>query len=61
MHEILTIVGPFENVLSTKVEEHLDNMWDDSVYVGPPSKKLDDAWHEHQRGRQQALEILFYP
>jgi len=46
----IDIIGPFQRVLSTKVEIKMDSKWDDSVYMGPPSKDLDNAWHKLQEG-----------
>jgi hypothetical protein len=46
--------GPFSNVFSTKVEIMRGDAWDYSDYVGLPSERVDDAWHELQRGKKKS-------
>jgi hypothetical protein len=41
---------PFQDVLETQIEIWEADAWDNSIFVGPPSEKLDDAWDKLQRG-----------
>jgi hypothetical protein len=42
--------GPFEIVISNNIEMWAEDAWDNSVFMGKPSKELDAAWDELQAG-----------
>jgi hypothetical protein len=46
------VEGPFENVISKKIERWEKDAWDNSVFLGEPSKELDLAWDKLQAGRR---------
>ncbi|CAD6445427.1 802147b3-1a09-4516-854a-ed2cc0674ab3 [Sclerotinia trifoliorum] len=51
------LYSPFETVFLTNVENMRSDTWDDSDYVGLPSKRIDDAWRQLQR----VIGITFSP
>lgn len=42
--------APFREVIDTKVEIWPEDAWDNSIYTGRPSKKIDEAWNRLQAG-----------
>lgn len=47
---IANILGPFHGVIKQKIELWPQDAWDNSIYVGPPSRELDTAWDRLQAG-----------
>ena len=43
-------LGPFHDVVSKKITLWPRDAWDNSTYVGPPSRELDAAWDKLQAG-----------